>query len=73
MEDAYTLSRKSVDMLTCTAQVVAEHLDHGYVTSEDATRLRAATKEVETEVRLINTCNHQPRNRECCGVTREMK
>ena len=50
MEDAYTLSRKSVDMLTCTAQVVAEHLDHGYVTSEDATRLRAATKEVETEV-----------------------
>lgn len=37
-------------MLTCTAQVVAEHLEHGHVTLDDAKNLRKAASELETEV-----------------------
>jgi hypothetical protein len=48
--DTYTLSRKSLDLITCTAQVVAQHLETGYATPVDAEHLRQAVKEVETEI-----------------------
>lgn len=50
MDDTYTLSKRSVDAMACTAQVVAEHLEHGFVTSADAKQLREAASELETEV-----------------------
>lgn len=51
MDDNYIVSRKAVDTLACTAQVVAEHLEHGYATRADATQLRTAASEVESAVR----------------------
>lgn len=48
--DTYTLSKKSVDLLASTAEVVAEHLEHGYVTEADAKQLRLAATELGTEV-----------------------
>jgi|HubBroStandDraft_5_1064220.scaffolds.fasta_scaffold00774_8 hypothetical protein len=47
MEETITVPRKAVELMTCTAQVVGEHLAHGYVNPDDAERLRQATSELE--------------------------
>ncbi len=52
MAESYTLPRSTVESLTCTAQVVAEHLEHGYVTSADARVLRAAVQDVEKHLQV---------------------
>jgi len=49
--DTYVLSKKVVESLASTAEVVAEHLEHGYVTETDAKQLRIATSQLTTEVK----------------------
>jgi hypothetical protein len=51
MEDTYLVPRKVVDTLACTAQVVAEHLEHGYTTRTDAKQLKDAVSDLESAVR----------------------
>ena len=48
--DTCTLSKRSLDTLIGTAEVVAQHLETGYATPDDAKYLRQAVREIETEV-----------------------
>jgi hypothetical protein len=50
MDETYTLSKKAVDSLACTAQAVADHLEHGYILPTDARQLRVSAVEIEAEV-----------------------